>query len=224
MAPLSLFNSEKLKLEKVAIITAHMHERKGSSLEDDILLETYDEGEINAESSSEKTSRSATLDSPGKVSTKTGSGFFFGKNKVMGFALGKTPEDEYRDNLSKITENLIGQCGLLMTNSNKKEVIEWFDSFSELDYARSGNKALETVVLEAGPLEQFSHAMEPHLRKLGLPTKLDKGNTIFLNSNINLKNVYSLNPPAFKPLLPLNKAIINHKFGKGLIEGCHCEN
>ncbi|KAG1650149.1 Popeye domain-containing protein 3 [Nymphon striatum] len=72
----------KLKPEKVAIITAHIHERKGSSLEnvivtgkallhpiqepvdssgdlennEDILLETYDKGESNAKSSSEETS------------------------------------------------------------------------------------------------------------------------------------------------------------------------
>lgn len=36
--------------------------------------------------------------------------------------------------------------------------------------------------MEEGPLEQFSHAMEPYLRKLGLPTKLEKGVVTLLKS------------------------------------------
>lgn len=32
------------------------------------------------------------------------------------------------------------------------------------------------VTLDEGPLEQFSHSMEPQLRQLGLPTALKKGN------------------------------------------------
>ncbi len=45
----------------------------------------------------------------------------------------------------------------------------------ETDYARSGTKAKEDVVLAEGPLKQFSHAIEPHLRSLGMPTQLKKG-------------------------------------------------
>lgn len=44
-----------------------------------------------------------------------------------------------------------------------------------MEYARSGFVATETVTLAAGPLEEFAHSMEPHLRSLGLPTKLEKG-------------------------------------------------
>jgi len=32
-----------------------------------------------------------------------------------------------------------------------------------------------TIELKPGPLNQFSHAMEPYLRQLGMPTKLDRG-------------------------------------------------
>lgn len=32
-----------------------------------------------------------------------------------------------------------------------------------------------TEYLLTGPMEDFSHAIEPHLRALGLPTKLEKG-------------------------------------------------
>ena len=35
--------------------------------------------------------------------------------------------------------------------------------------------------MDKGPLKQFSHSMEPHLRKLGLPTSLQKGVIMLLN-------------------------------------------
>ncbi|KAB1269354.1 mRNA turnover protein 4-like protein [Camelus dromedarius] len=82
---------------------------------------------------------------------------FFGKNKVMMVALGRSPSDEYKDNL------------------HQEEVNEWFTKYTEMDYARAGNKATFTVSLDPGPLEQFPHSMEPQLRQLGLPTALKKG-------------------------------------------------
>lgn len=45
-----------------------------------------------------------------------------------------------------------------------------------MDCARAGNVAQMAVTLDKGPLEQFSHSMEPQLRQLGLPTALKKGN------------------------------------------------
>ena len=52
---------------------------------------------------------------------------------------------------------------------------EWFKNFAEQDFARSGFVADHGVSLDAGPLEQFPHNMEPQLRQLGLPTALKKG-------------------------------------------------
>lgn len=51
-----------------------------------------------------------------------------------------------------------------------------FNHFKEMDYARAGNQAQMDITLDEGPLEQFSHSMEPQLRQLGLPTALKKGN------------------------------------------------
>jgi mRNA turnover protein 4 len=51
----------------------------------------------------------------------------------------------------------------------------FFDSYRVRDYARSGNKASQTVIIEEGPIPEFSHSMEPQLRQLGLPTTLNKG-------------------------------------------------
>ncbi|XP_017264224.1 mRNA turnover protein 4 homolog [Kryptolebias marmoratus] len=101
--------------------------------------------------------------------------FFFGKNKVMILALGKGQTDEYKDNLHKVSKYLRGEVGVLFTNKTKDEVLEFFNQFKEMDYARAGNQAQMDVTLEEGPLEQFPHSMEPQLRQLGLPTALKKG-------------------------------------------------
>ncbi|XP_030026825.2 mRNA turnover protein 4 homolog [Manduca sexta] len=101
--------------------------------------------------------------------------FFFGKNKVMALALGKTKSDEVEDQLNLLSKKLKGQCGLLMTNRDVPEVLNWFKNFSESEYARAGFVATKDVVLPQGPLKDFSHTIEPHLRRLGLPTSLDRG-------------------------------------------------
>lgn len=136
--------------------------------------------------------------------------FFFGKNKVIAIGLGRSEAEEVEDGLHEVSlpetihkhhrisirsfisslslnflllqlsKSLKGQCGLLFTDCTKKEVTEWFDDYSVEDFARSGCKATETIVISEGPLKQFSHAIEPYLRQLGMPTKLDRGNfTLF---------------------------------------------
>lgn len=100
---------------------------------------------------------------------------FFGKNKVMMVALGRSPSDEYKDNLHQVSKKLRGEVGLLFTNRTKEEVNGWFTKYTEMDFARAGNKATLTVSLDPGPLKQFPHSMEPQLRQLGLPTALKKG-------------------------------------------------
>lgn len=93
----------------------------------------------------------------------------------MMVALGKGRTDEYKDNLHKVSKQLKGEVGVLFTNKTKDEVQAYFRQFKEVDYARSGNPAPMAVKLDEGPLEQFTHSMEPQLRQLGLPTALKKG-------------------------------------------------
>ncbi|KAJ9590702.1 hypothetical protein L9F63_016218, partial [Diploptera punctata] len=114
--------------------------------------------------------------------------FFFGKNNVMALGLGKTKETEVGNKLHKLSKHLIGQCGLLFTNKEEEEVLEFFNNYSENDFARSGSLATETVTLPAGPLHQFPHSIEPHLRQLGLPTSLKKG-IVTLLSDFTVCNV-----------------------------------
>ena len=42
----------------------------------------------------------------------------------MSLALGRTTEDEYKDNLHKLSKHLRGQTGLLFTNKSKEEVLK----------------------------------------------------------------------------------------------------
>lgn len=73
--------------------------------------------------------------------------------------------------------------GVLFTDTEPQEVIEWFADFQQPDFARAGNRASRTVILPAGPVlrthsdppEPFPHNEEPQLRKLGLTTSMNKG-------------------------------------------------
>ena len=42
----------------------------------------------------------------------------------MMLALGRGVEDEYKDNLHKVSRQLAGQRGLLFTNKSKDEVVQ----------------------------------------------------------------------------------------------------
>jgi len=101
--------------------------------------------------------------------------FFMGKNKVMQIALGRSLEDEIKGELHRVSKNLIGNCGLMFTNQSKEEVAQFFNAFVEKDYARAGYEVTESILLNEGPLPQFSHAIEPYIRKLGMPTVLKVG-------------------------------------------------
>jgi len=101
--------------------------------------------------------------------------FFFGKNRVMQLALGRTPANEYLPSLAKVSPYLVGKMGLMLTNRKPQEVLEYFNQLEMEDYARAGNRVKETVVIEEGSLDGFQHTMEPLLRSLGLTTTLKKG-------------------------------------------------
>eukprot|EP01098_Paradermamoeba_levis_P006485 TRINITY_DN268_c0_g1_i2.p1 TRINITY_DN268_c0_g1~~TRINITY_DN268_c0_g1_i2.p1 ORF type:complete len:293 (-),score=100.73 TRINITY_DN268_c0_g1_i2:249-1127(-) len=126
--------------------------------------------------------------------------FFFGKNKVMAVALGRSPQEEYRKDLHQITEQITGNRGLFFTNSTKEEIISFFSNFHESDFARSGQQVEETISLPSGPLSQFSHPIEPHLRKLGMPTQLKNGVIQLLGDHTICKLGDTLTPEQAKLL------------------------
>lgn len=106
---------------------------------------------------------------------KSSSRFFLGSNKVMQISLGRTAADELKPGIHKVSKMLRGNAGLCFTNLPKEEVERLFEEYEGHDFARTGSIAAEKVELKEGPLEQFTHEMEPFLRKQGMPVRLNKG-------------------------------------------------
>ena len=127
--------------------------------------------------------------------------FFFGKNAIMRLGLKQAELDE------NFCEAMEGQKGLLFTKHGKETVIEWFKDYSAEEFARSGFKASDTVTLPEGPLDGFSHAIEPHLRKLGMPTKLDRGIVTLTNDYIVCEKNQMLTPEQAKILKLTNRPL-----------------
>ena len=75
------------------------------------------------------------------------------------------------------------------------------EEYGEDDYARSGFVAQETIILPAGPLEDFAHSIEPHLRVLGMPTSLQKGVVTLLQDYTVCLKGQTLSPEQAKILV-----------------------
>jgi len=106
---------------------------------------------------------------------KADSKFFLGKNKVVQVALGKTPEAECGDNTHLLANYMRGQVCLLLTNKTKEEAEAAIAEEKVEDFATAGMPATYTVFLGKGTeaLDGYAHSLEPYLRTLGLPTKLN---------------------------------------------------
>ncbi|ELP95211.1 mRNA turnover protein 4 mrt4, putative [Entamoeba invadens IP1] len=100
--------------------------------------------------------------------------FFFGSNKVMQVALGRTADDEVKVGAHLIAEILKGQCGLCFTKLSKDELMKYFKTQKKEDFAKSGFTALSDFVVPEGPL-QFPGSMEVELRTQHLPVELKDG-------------------------------------------------
>jgi hypothetical protein len=97
---------------------------------------------------------------------------------IINFIIDHTVEGQA--NISQIK----GQDGLLFTDTEPQEVIEWFKGFHQPDILQQySNPASRTVILPASPVmhhhsdppEPFPHNEEPQLRRLGPTTVMWKG-------------------------------------------------
>ena len=108
----------------------------------------------------------------------------------MAKALGLTPADEHLPNLSSLSSHLSGHSGLFFTNREPADIIDYFSSFSQTDFARAGIAATQTFTVPAGvvysrggeiPADDdlpLPHSLEVTMRKWGMPTKLVKGKVV----------------------------------------------
>lgn len=101
--------------------------------------------------------------------------FYFGRKRVIQIALGRSVEEEYLENLHKVSEHLEGNVGLLFTNRTREEVVSFFSTYAEDDFARSGFEATGRVFVKKGSLEQFEPNQIQNLRLVGMPVDLKKG-------------------------------------------------
>lgn len=108
----------------------------------------------------------------------------------MAKALGTSETDEHLPNLSALTKYLEGVVGLLFTNRTPEALIEFFENYEQIDFARSGTEASRTFTIPAGVVYSrggevpeaddvpVAHSLEVTLRKWGMPTRLDKGKVV----------------------------------------------
>ena len=71
--------------------------------------------------------------------------FYQGKNKLTQIALGRTEEEETLPGLHKVSEQLVGEVGLLFTDKKSEEVVKYFNSFNQATFARAGDVSTVTV-------------------------------------------------------------------------------
>jgi mRNA turnover protein 4 len=112
----------------------------------------------------------------------------------MARALGLTPEEAQADGIDGLTRYLKGAVGLLFTNRPADSVLSYFASLTAVDFARAGAVAPRDFVIPPGkvystagevPAEHdvgLAHTLEPELRKLGVPTRLLKGEIVLENT------------------------------------------
>lgn len=146
-----------------------------------------------------------------------GSKLILGKRKVLEKALGLNREDEYSENLHKLTKHCGGVTGLLFTDEDVSTVKEYFQSYTRSDYSRPNSRAPLTFTIPAGIIYsrggQISaeedvpmvHSLEPTLRnKFQIPTKIKAG-------KITIDSPYTVCEKGEK--LDVRKALILKQFG-----------
>lgn len=122
-----------------------------------------------------------------------GSRLIMGKRKVLIKSLGDTRENEYKENLHKLSQKISGVVGLLFTDESVDTVKDYFSAYERNDYSRAGSLSPLDFVIPQGvvysrggqiPIEDdvpMVHSLEPTLRnKFEIPTRIVKGQ-IFLD-------------------------------------------
>lgn len=137
---------------------------------------------------------------------------FMGKNSVAKVALGRTPEEEYKDNLRHVGNKLEGNVGMLFTNKKKKETLKYFKNFHPAEFAKAGAIPNEDIILEPTDLS-FQPSMLDQFRKLGMIVEINNG-VIQLRSSFTAAEAgVPLTPEQAKVLVHFNMPIVDFKIG-----------
>ena len=137
---------------------------------------------------------------------------FMGKNSVAKVALGRTPEEEYKDNLRHVCDKLEGNVGLLFTNKSKKETLKYFKNFHPLGFAKAGAIPSEDIVLEPTDLS-FQPSMLDQFRKLGMIVEIDNGVLQLRSKYVAAQAGVPLTPEQAKVLVHFNEPIVEFRIG-----------
>jgi len=125
---------------------------------------------------------------PNAMNDDAPSKIVLGKNKLLQVALGRTPEDEYSDNLRQVSKRITGgSVGLLFTSRPRSDVEQYFATLAEPDFARAGFVAPQDVSVTNEMMEHFPVSMIEELRKLGLPTKADTGKVVLMDGKSDFR-------------------------------------
>jgi mRNA turnover protein 4 len=108
---------------------------------------------------------------------------FLGKNKLLQIALGRTPEEEFGDNLCQVSKYITGSVGLLLTSRDAQEVEDYFASLQEEDFSRAGSIAPVKVVITESMVSTYPASMMEHFRKLGLPVDIKDGKIVLIGGD-----------------------------------------
>jgi mRNA turnover protein 4 len=100
---------------------------------------------------------------------------FLGKNKLMQVALGRGPEDEHSENLSRVSKLTTGSVGLLVTSRGREDVEGYFSTLVEKDFARAGAVAPSTLKITGDMVATHPISMTEQFRKLGMPVEVQNG-------------------------------------------------
>jgi mRNA turnover protein 4 len=111
----------------------------------------------------------------------------------MAKALGTTPETSYLPNTHLLSPHLHGSIGLFFTSRPPSSITSHFSSFAETDFARAGTPASRSFTIPKGMVYSMggeiaaeddvpmAHSMEPELRRLGVPSRLERGRIMLEN-------------------------------------------
>ena len=108
----------------------------------------------------------------------------------MAAALGSTGSTSPHPHTHLLTPHLHGTVGLLFSLHPPAHILSHLSNFHPSSFARAGTIAPRSFTLPPGPLYSrggeipieedvpLGHGVEPNLRKLGVPTRLERGKVV----------------------------------------------